>query len=103
GGAGCPPGRPGPAPRPAGLRCAVRLLESAAVRVPAVVGWLRPAILLPVGLLGGIAPEQLELILAHELAHIRRRDFLANLLQTAIETGLFYHPAVWWVSRTVRV
>src|SRR6185312_16037471 len=86
-----------------GLRCAVRLRESAAVSVPAVVGWVRPAILLPVGLLGGIAPEQLELILAHELAHIRRRDFLANLLQTAIETALFYHPAVWWVSRTVRV
>ncbi len=85
-----------------GIRCAVRLLESAWVRVPAVVGWIRPVVLLPIGLLAGMAPQQVELILAHELAHIRRRDFLANLIQTAIETALFYHPAVWWISRTIR-
>lgn len=86
-----------------GVRFAVRLRESASVRVPAVVGWVRPVVLMPIGLLAGITPEQLELILAHELAHIRRRDFLANLIQTAIETGLFYHPAVWWISRTARI
>lgn len=80
----------------------VRLLESAIVRVPTVAGWLRPAILLPVSLASGLAPQQIEAILAHELAHIRRWDYLVNLLQSLVETVLFYHPAVWWVSRRVR-
>jgi len=86
-----------------GVSRAVRLLESTRVHVPAVVGWLCPAVLLPLGLLAGMSPEQVELILAHELAHIRRQDFLANLIQTAIETCLFYHPAVWWISRMLRI
>lgn len=81
----------------------VRLLESQIVRVPAVVGWLRPAILLPSGALMGLTPQQLEAVIAHELAHVRRHDYLVNLLQTAAETLLFYHPAAWWVSRQVRV
>jgi beta-lactamase regulating signal transducer with metallopeptidase domain len=85
-----------------GVGRGVRLLESAWVEVPSVVGWLRPVVLLPAELAAGMAPGQLELILAHELAHIRRHDFLANLVQTAIETCLFYHPAVWWVSRVIR-
>ncbi|WP_165246819.1 M56 family metallopeptidase [Paludisphaera soli] len=85
-----------------GVRRAVELLESARLRAPAVVGWLRPAVLAPVGLLSGMPLDQVELILAHELAHVRRGDFLANLIQTAIETLLFYHPAVWWISRTIR-
>ncbi|MCI0486522.1 MAG: HEAT repeat domain-containing protein [Blastocatellia bacterium] len=80
----------------------VRLLESAWVRVPTVIGWLRPVILLPASALTGLAPNQLEAILAHELAHIRRHDYLINLIQTVIETLLFYHPAVWWVSRRIR-
>lgn len=81
----------------------VLLLESSLVRVPTVVGWLRPALLLPTSALIGLTPQQLEAILAHELAHIRRHDYLVNLLQTIIETLLFYHPAVWWVSRRIRV
>lgn len=81
----------------------VRLFESALVEVPTVVGWLRPVILLPASALAGLSMEQLELILAHELAHIRRRDYLVNLVQTAAETLLFYHPAVWWVSHRMRV
>lgn len=81
----------------------VRLYESALVHVPTVVGWLRPVILLPASALTGLSPEQLELILAHELAHIRRRDYLVNLVQTGAETLLFYHPAVWWVSHRMRV
>lgn len=81
----------------------VRLFESALVEVPTVVGWLRPVILLPARALSGLSREQLELILAHELAHIRRRDYLVNLVQTAAETLLFYHPAVWWVSHRMRV
>jgi len=85
------------------LRRGIALLESAAVEVPTVIGWLRPVILLPVSTLSGLSPEQLEMILAHELAHIRRHDFLVNLMQAAIETLLFYHPAVWWISRRIRI
>ncbi len=81
----------------------VLLLESCLVRVPTVVGWLKPAILLPTSALMGLTPQQLETILAHELGHIRRHDYLVNLLQTIIETLLFYHPAAWWVSRRIRV
>jgi len=79
-----------------------RLLESAMVKVPMVIGWLRPVILLPAGALTGLSPQQLEAIIAHELAHIRRHDYLINLLQAVVETLLFYHPAVWWVSRRIR-
>jgi len=82
---------------------AFRLLESTLVEVPTVFGWLRPVILVPVGILGEMSPQQFEMILAHELAHIRRHDYLLNLLQTALETLLFYHPAVWWVSRRIRI
>jgi beta-lactamase regulating signal transducer with metallopeptidase domain len=85
-----------------GIQRAVALLESAAVSVPATVGWLRPVVLVPASTLAGLAPRQLEAILAHELAHVRRHDYLVNLLQTAVETLLFYHPAVWWVSAQVR-
>lgn len=80
----------------------VRLCESVLVEVPTVIGWLRPVILLPASALTGMSTRQLEALLAHELAHIRRHDYLVNLLQTAVETLLFYHPAVWWVSRRIR-
>ncbi len=80
----------------------VRLLQSACIEVPTVIGWLRPVILLPASCLTGLTPAQLESILAHELAHIRRHDYLVNLLQNVVETLLFYHPAVWWVSRRIR-
>jgi len=80
----------------------VRLLESALVMVPMVIGWLRPVILVPASALSGLTPRQLEAIIAHELAHIRRHDYLINLLQAVVETLLFYHPAVWWVSRRIR-
>lgn len=86
-----------------GLRRAVRLLESAAVEVPSVLGSLRPVILLPASTLTGLTPGQIEMVLAHELAHIRRHDFLVNLLQAFVETLMFYHPAVWWMSRRVRI
>ena len=85
------------------VRQTVVLLESACLQVPTVIGWLRPVILLPASALTGLTTLQLEAILAHELAHIRRHDYLVNLLQTAVETLLFYHPAVWWVSKQVRV
>ncbi|HWM92225.1 MAG TPA: M56 family metallopeptidase [Thermoanaerobaculia bacterium] len=85
-----------------GIEQAVALLESSSVPVPAVVGWLRPVILVPASAFTGLTPQQLEAVLAHELAHVRRHDYLINLLQAVAETLLFYHPAVWWVSRQVR-
>ena len=88
--------------RQLGLRRAVRVLNSAVAGVPSAVGWLRPVILLPVSTLTALTPEQLEMVVAHELAHIRRHDYLVNLAQTAIETLLFYHPAVWWLSGRIR-
>ena len=81
----------------------IRLLQSALVEVPTVIGWVRPVVLVPVSALAGMAPSQLEAILAHELAHVRRHDYLVNLLQTVVETLLFYHPAVWWLSRRIRI
>ncbi|HLL77465.1 MAG TPA: M56 family metallopeptidase, partial [Pyrinomonadaceae bacterium] len=81
---------------------AVRLCRSALVEVPTVVGWLRPVILVPVGAMAGLSPAQVEAVLAHELAHIRRHDYLVNLLQTVVETALFFHPAAWWISGRVR-
>src|SRR5438093_1866244 len=80
----------------------VRVLGSAVVQVPAVIGWLRPVILLPASALTGLTPLQLDALLAHELAHVRRYDYVVNLLQSVVETLLFYHPAAWWVSQQVR-
>ena len=78
------------------------LLESSLAEVPVVIGHLRPAILIPLGLLAGLPPQHVEAILLHELAHIRRSDYLVNLMQTLVESLLFYHPAVWWISGLVR-
>jgi uncharacterized protein (TIGR03435 family) len=85
-----------------GLSRPVRLLVSARVQAPTVVGWLRPVVLAPVGALTGLAPEQVEALLVHELTHIRRHDYLVNILQSVAEALLFYHPAVWWVSGQIR-
>ena len=68
-----------------------------------MIGWLRPVVLMPVSAMAGMGTQQLEAILAHELAHIRRHDYLVNLMQTLVETLLFYHPAVWWLSRRIRI
>jgi beta-lactamase regulating signal transducer with metallopeptidase domain len=84
------------------LGVAFRVVETGLVDAPGVIGWIRPVILLPVAVLTNLTPVQIEAILAHELAHIRRRDYAVNLLQTVAETLLFYHPAVWWVSARVR-
>ncbi len=81
---------------------AVGLLESALVEVPTVVGWIKPVILLPASVLSGLSPAQLDAILAHELGHIRRYDYLVNIIQTVVEILGFFHPAVWWVSHRVR-
>ena len=85
-----------------GVRRPVRFLESARVRVPTVIGWLKPVILLPLGSLISTPQDHMEAVIAHELAHIVRHDYLVNWFQLLIETVLFYHPAVWWISSVIR-
>ena len=79
-----------------------RLLVSAVAQTPAVIGWLRPVVLVPAGALAGLPPDQVEALLLHELAHIRRGDYLVGMLQSLAEAILFYHPAIWWVSGHIR-
>jgi GWxTD domain-containing protein len=81
---------------------AIKLVNSAMVQVPTVIGWLRPVILIPVGCLVGLSASQTEALLAHELAHIRRHDYLVNIFQSVVEILLFYHPATWWISNQIR-
>jgi uncharacterized protein (TIGR03435 family) len=85
-----------------GVSRPVRLLVSAVVQTPAVIGWVRPVVLIPAAALTGLPANQLEALLLHELAHIRRADYLVGILQSAAEALLFYHPAVWWVSHHIR-
>jgi beta-lactamase regulating signal transducer with metallopeptidase domain len=85
-----------------GLHRVVRYCESAHLDAPAVIGWLRPVVLLPVSTLTGLSEAQLLAVIAHELAHIRRYDAFVNLFQVAAESILFYHPAVWWMSQRIR-
>ena len=94
--------RAGELARRMNIRRRIRLLASSASSVPMVVGAFRPVILMPVSMFLGLAPDQLEAILLHELAHIRRHDNLINLLQHVVETMFFFHPAVWWVSASIR-
>lgn len=81
-----------------GVNKTIRLLESAAVSAPMVIGHFKPVILFPIGALTGLKTSEVEAILAHELAHIYRNDYLVNILQSLAEIVLFYHPAAWWLS-----
>ena len=85
-----------------GLRRAVEVFASPLAMEPLAVGYLRPMVLLPTAMLTGTPTEVLEAVIAHELAHIRRLDLWCNLLQRVVETLLFYHPAVWWLSGRLR-
>src|SRR5437588_1047814 len=85
-----------------GLDRVIRYCECHRLDAPAVLGWFHPVVLLPVRALTGLTEEQIEAVIAHELAHIRRLDGFVNLFQIAAETLLFYHPAVWWVSQRIR-
>ncbi|WP_306598453.1 M56 family metallopeptidase [Geothrix sp. 21YS21S-2] len=85
-----------------GLGRPVRLRISSRVEMPVVLGALRPLILLPAAVVTGLSPAALDLILVHELCHVRRHDYLVNLTQGAVEVLLFYHPCVWWISGRVR-
>ncbi|HWG10271.1 MAG TPA: M56 family metallopeptidase [Rhodanobacteraceae bacterium] len=81
---------------------AVQVLCSSRISTPTLIGWARPVVLLPLAVCSGFPVAQVELILAHELAHLRRWDHFANLFQVILETLLFYHPVVHWISRDVR-
>jgi TonB family protein len=85
-----------------GLRRIVPVLASVRVATPTLVGWVRPAVVLPLALLARMPAAQIDLVLAHELAHLKRLDHLANLFQVVLETLFFYHPAVHWISREAR-
>jgi beta-lactamase regulating signal transducer with metallopeptidase domain len=83
------------------VRARVGLRVSAEITGPCVLGWWRPTVLLPASLITGLPIEHCEALLAHELAHIRRHDYLVNLMQRWVEVVFFYHPAVWWLSHRV--
>ena len=85
-----------------GINRSIRFIGSTVVQVPSVVGWLRPVVLMPLGCVTGLSTIQIEAILVHELAHIRRHDYLVSVFQSMVEAVLFYHPAVWWVSKQLR-
>lgn len=80
----------------------IDLMESAIVKVPMVVGYFKPVILMPMGAVNGLTVEQVEAILAHELAHIYRNDYLLNIFQSLVETLFYFNPAVWWISANIR-
>jgi beta-lactamase regulating signal transducer with metallopeptidase domain len=84
-----------------GIRRPVALFLSARVSGPALVGWLRPVVLMPLSASSGLTERQVELLLLHELVHVRRWDVLVNLLQRLAEVVLFFHPAVWWISARI--
>lgn len=84
------------------MKKTVQIYESIKVKVPVAMGYIKPVILLPLGILGGLPQDQVESIIIHELAHIKRFDFLLNLVQTFIETIFFFHPAVWWISNVMK-
>jgi bla regulator protein blaR1 len=84
------------------IRSTVHLFESVRVSTPVVIGFIKPVVLLPVGLAMGLTTKQIEAILAHELAHVKRFDYLVNLIQSLVEVVYFFHPALWWLSSRVR-
>ena len=86
-----------------GLQRVIEFCESREINAPAVIGWFRPVVLLPIAAIAGLSQQQLEAVIAHELAHIKRLDAFVNAFQIFVETVLFYHPAVWWVSHRIRI
>ena len=85
-----------------GLTRAIRYCECKWLQAPAVIGWFRPIVFLPVTALTGLSEDQIQSVIAHELAHIRRFDPFVNVFQVCVETLLFYHPAVWWLNKRIR-
>jgi len=86
-----------------GVTRKVQLFISQHLQVPVMIGFLKPVILLPAAMVSNLSPEQLEAILLHELAHIKRNDYLLNIFQSIVETILFFNPFVWWISKNIRL
>ncbi|SMO81173.1 M56 family metallopeptidase [Solitalea koreensis] len=80
----------------------VELFESVWIKVPTVIGYIKPVVLVPIGTFAALPADQLEAILAHELAHIKRNDYLINIFQSIIEIVYFFHPGIWWMGQIVR-
>ena len=80
----------------------IALVESALVRSPVVVGYLKPMILFPIGAINRLNAEEVEAILAHEIAHVMRHDYVFNIIQSVIEALFYFNPAVWWISANIR-
>lgn len=85
-----------------GLEKVIRYMECDWLQAPAVIGWLRPVVMLPATVLTGLSEDQLRAVIAHELAHIKRLDYVANFLQALVEALFFYHPAIWWLGKRIR-
>lgn len=85
-----------------GLAKGIALVESAMVRTPQLIGYLKPMILFPLGMINRMSAAEVEAVLAHEIAHILRRDYLFNIVQSVIEAIFYYHPATWWLSGQIR-
>ncbi len=85
-----------------GIQRIIQLAESEEINTPIVIGYLKPIILIPVGMLTGLSAEQLETIIIHELAHIKRHDFIINLIQSILETVFFFNPFIWYLSHLIR-
>src|SRR5262252_3816400 len=86
-----------------GIKRAIRYCQCVWLEAPAVIGWFRPVVFLPITALSGLSEAQLQAVIAHELAHIRRLDSFVNGFQVVVETLLFYHPAVWWLNQRIRM
>jgi len=85
-----------------GIGRLINYCQCARLQSPAVLGWFRPIIMLPISALTGLSRDQLQSVIAHELAHIKRLDSFVNVFQICVETLLFYHPAVWWLNGRIR-
>jgi beta-lactamase regulating signal transducer with metallopeptidase domain len=85
-----------------GIQRGIRYAQCHLVSVPAVIGFFRPVVLVPLRALTGLSPEQLDALIAHELGHIKRYDVVVNFFQVVLETLFFFHPAVWWLNKRIR-
>ena len=85
-----------------GISRTIQYCECKWLQAPAVIGWFRPVVFLPATALTGLSEDQLQAVIAHELAHIQRLDAFVNVFQVCVETLLFYHPAVWWLNKRIR-
>ncbi len=86
-----------------GIKQKIQILQSGIIKVPMVLGHFKPLILVPLGLINGLSMEEVDAILSHEMAHIKRRDYLVNILQSVAEILFFFNPAVLWISNMIRI